>query len=118
MWVECGVVALLGPGAGVLQRHHVGDVEPGVIGQRRLVDRVVDAGLERLLVHDQVGLEDTSHLLGRELDVMRLGARAGEVVDAGVAAADPLGDVRERVRSRDDRDAGTSTRTRRRRRTS
>ena len=101
--VERLVVAL---GAGVDQRHDVGDVELGVVGQLGLRDRLVDAGLERPLVDQQVGLAHLGHLLGRELDVVRLDAGAGQAVDVHAVTRDALGNECERVRGGDDRHPG------------
>jgi hypothetical protein len=68
-----------------------------------LLDGGVDRGLEPLLVDAHVGGGDCGHLLRGELEIVRFGARAGEVGDVGVPARDPFGDVRERVEARDDR---------------
>ena len=55
----------------------LGDVErrAGGVG----VDRVVDRGLEAVLVDHQVGLRDLGGLLHGQLEVVRLAARGGEV---------------------------------------
>ena len=66
-----------------------------------LPDRVVDRGLETVLVDHQVGIDDLGRLLRGDLEVVRLGAGLGEVLDGGVRAGDPLRDVLERVEGGD-----------------
>src|SRR5690606_21104188 len=67
-----------------------------------LVDRFVDGRLELALVDDQIGVLDGRDLLGLELDVVRLRARCGQVLDHDVPPADLLGDEGVRVERGDD----------------
>jgi hypothetical protein len=59
--------------------HDVRDVED--LARRDLLDRVVDGGLEAVQEQDQVGVRDLGRLLDGQLEVVRLGARLGEVRD-------------------------------------
>ncbi len=77
------------------QSGHLGGVD--LLAGRVLLDRVVDGGLEAVLVDHQVGVDDLGRLLGRDLQVVRLGPGLGEVLDAGMLPTDPLRDVLERV---------------------
>ena len=102
-----GVLGALGMlvvvlGAEVLQRDDGGGVQ-GVV-PAALRDGLVDGGLERLLVHHQVGLDDLGRLLRGQLEVVRLTSRLGQAGDVSVRPGDPLGDELERVRRRDDGD--------------
>ncbi len=93
------VVALLG----VLQVHHVGHVDDLALGV--LLDPGVDRRLEPVLVDDEVGGGDLRGLPDRQLEVVRLLARLGEVGDLGVVAGDPLRGVLQGIEGRGDLDA-------------
>jgi hypothetical protein len=64
------------------------------------VHGLVDGGLEAGLVDDEVGVADGAHLGGGELQVVGLGGRGREVVDAHQVAAHLLGHVLQGVEGR------------------
>ena len=69
------LVLVLGGGH---ELHHVGRVDDLGLGSVGL-DGLVDRGLEVVLEHDEVGLREGRGLLDVEREVVRLGARPGEV---------------------------------------
>ena len=77
-----------------------GHVETAVRGLRG--DRLVDGRLQALLEHHDRGLADAGHVPRRQLEVVRLRARLGEVGDTDVRAADLLGGQLQRVERRHD----------------
>ena len=96
-------IGLVGVDTVLAERHQVDyvvDVEDVALGV--LIDRVVDGRLEATLVDDQVGVDDLGGLVDRELEVVRLLARLGEVLDRGQVAGHPLRDVLQRVERRRD----------------
>ena len=67
----------------------------------RAVERLLDRGLEAVReVEHEVGPLDAGHVLRRQLDVVRLGARRRQVRDRDAVAADPLAPRRRADRSR------------------
>ena len=82
-------------GAGAQQGHR---------GTVVLFRRLLDRGLEPLTeVDDEVGVEDLVDLVGIELEVVRLGARGGEVRDVDPVTSDALRRVRDRIEGGDHR---------------
>ena len=70
---------------------------------RLLLDRLVDRGLEAGRVDDEVGLADRADLARRQLEVVRLAPRLGQVGHVDGVAADPRGDELVRVEADDRR---------------
>ena len=83
-----------------LQRYDGGGVEDVAVAA--LSDCLVDRRLEALDVDDRIRVGDGRDLARRELDVVRLGARAGQALDTRVLTRDALGDELQRVERRDD----------------
>ena len=66
------IVALLGARLKGLELHDGGDVDRVLGRPVGLLDRVVDRGLEVLLVNHEIGVLHVADLLGLELEVVRL----------------------------------------------
>jgi hypothetical protein len=62
-----------------------------------LLDRLVDRRLEALEVDDEGGVADVGDLAGIELDVVRLGARFGQLGDRDRVRAEALAEEPQRV---------------------
>ena len=98
--VLVGVLVLV-RARGLHEVGRLGDVEGRLTGLAR---RIVDGRLEVLEVDEQVRLRHLQHVLGRELEVVRLGARRREVRDVDVVTADLRRGVLERVEGGDNRE--------------
>ena len=68
----------------------------------RLVDRLVDRGLEAGQVHDRVSVDEGGDVAGRELEVVRLLPAGGQALDLHVRSADRRRHPLERVEAGDD----------------
>jgi hypothetical protein len=93
------LVAVLALGL-VEQLDQARDVDGAILGV--LLDCLVDRRLEPAQVHDEVGVGDLADLPRRQLEVVRLAAGLGQVVDGGVLARDLLGHERQRIEGRGD----------------
>ena len=86
--------AVAGVAGVVRQVEHVEQHERRSVAQ---VDRVLDRRLEVTAEHHhEVGVEDPVHVLRGELEVVRLGARGGQVVHRHPVAPDSLRGLRQR----------------------
>ena len=67
----------------------------------RLLDRLVDGGLEAGQVHDRVGVDDGGDVTRRELEVVRLLPAGGQALDLHVGSADRRRHPLERIEAGD-----------------
>src|ERR687891_1985112 len=58
-----------------------------------LLDGLVDRRRESVQVENEVGVDDTAHLLSGQFEVVRLDARLSQVLDDPIGGCEPLGDV-------------------------
>ena len=93
------LVLVLGGGHELDHVCRVDDLRVGRVG----LDGLVDRGLEVVLEHDQVGLREGRGLLDVEGQVVRLGARPGEVGDLPLVARHLTGHPGQRVERGDGR---------------
>ena len=77
-----------------------GDIEAAFAGLG--LCGLVDRALQPLLIDHEPGLADRCHVMGGELDVVRLGAWPGQAGDRHVGAADLLRGECQRVERGDD----------------
>ncbi len=106
-----GVVGILFGVVVVVAVRCGGQVELRVVGRvvgggAGVGDGVIDGGLEARQVEDQIGIAEASHVLRGELEVVRLGARGGQVADGDGVAADPFGHPLQGIEGCDHLDAG------------
>ena len=91
------VVALVALLVGLDEVDDARQVQRGAVLAVGLLDGLVDRGLERVDVDDEVGALHVRDLARGQLEVVRLAARSRQVLDRVVVAGDPVDQELERV---------------------